>query len=132
MTRNTLILKPIIAIILLGILVSGQTIKAESPSESETVENRESAGTKNSKELADGQITVQFSQNEIDAISATLPDGEARQMFKEKVTKGEEKDDATFDDDSIRSRIFIRGRVTFSPAFFRSLDSIFHCRVKVG
>ena len=30
-------------------------------------------------------------------------------------------------DDSIKSRIFIRGNVTLRPAFFRSLVSIFHC-----
>jgi small-conductance mechanosensitive channel len=48
MTRNVPLLKPIIAIILLGFLFGGQSIKAESLSEPPTVENQESARSKNS------------------------------------------------------------------------------------
>ena len=86
MTHNTLIPRPIMAIIFLGFLFAGQSVKAVSPSEPETVVNQVNAGSKSSKDSAEGQITVQFSRNEVDSISAILPEGEVGQMLKNKLS----------------------------------------------
>jgi hypothetical protein len=97
MTHNTLLSRPIIAIIFLGFLFADPFIRAASPSELETVENEVNARSKNSIDFAEGQITVQFSQNEADTISAILPEGEVRQMFKNKLSIGGRKDDSSTD-----------------------------------
>ncbi len=97
MTRNTLLSRPIIALIFLGFLFADPFIRAAFPSELETVENQVNAQSKNSKDFAEGQITVQFSQNEADTISAILPEGEVRQMFKNKLSIGGRKDDSSSD-----------------------------------
>jgi len=72
------------------------------------------------KDSNGGQVTVQLSRKEVDSIAAALPEGEARQMFKEKVTKGKDKDDASFDE-SLRSGeelslLFFDGEKAFSRA----------------
>jgi len=53
MTRKTSLLIPIIAIILSGFLFAGESINAESLSEPQTVDNQESARSKNSGEKKD-------------------------------------------------------------------------------
>jgi hypothetical protein len=113
MTHNTLLSRPIIAIIFLGFLFADPFIRAASPSEFETVGNEVNARSKNSIDFAEGQITVQFSQNEADTISAILPEGEVRQMFKNKLSIGGRKDDSSTDGvyrEGERKRIFSRSK----------------------
>ena len=50
---------------------------------------------------AGDQLAVQFSEEEIQAIAEALPVGEARQMFNQKVAKGEGLNDAAFDEESV-------------------------------
>jgi small-conductance mechanosensitive channel len=95
MARNTLISKLIRALIVLGFLFAGQPIQAESPPKSETVEKQEIVGKEDSKNVSGGQVSVQFSRNEIDSIAAALPEGEVRQMFNKKVVTGAEMTNAS-------------------------------------
>ena len=103
MARYLFIFKLMVVTILLGLLCTGQPIGAESPSASDTTDNQDAPARDNSKESSGSQMAVQFSEHEIQAIAGALPDGETRQMFNEKVATGEGADDATFDEDTIRS-----------------------------
>jgi small-conductance mechanosensitive channel len=87
---------------------------------SDTTANPETPAGDNSKDTGGSQMAVQFSEDEIHAIAEALPEGEARQMFNEKVAKGEDTDDASLDE-SMRSGeefslLFIKGEKAFSRA----------------
>jgi small-conductance mechanosensitive channel len=87
---------------------------------SEAAENQETVVSDGPKETNGGQVTVQLSRDEADSIAAALPEGEARQRFKEKVAKGEGRDDDSFDE-ALRSGeelslLFFEGEKAFSRA----------------
>jgi len=105
MAINALKIIRIVTLTALGLWHVGQPIDAicATVPETKVKVNQETVQNDDSKDSGGDQVAVQLSRDEADTIVEALPEGEARQMFKEKVTKGEEKNDATFDDDSIRS-----------------------------
>lgn len=118
MARILLILKLVLATIALGAFFNGQLIEAASPAMSETAANQEAVRRDDTKGASGGRGAIQLSQDEIDSIAAALPEGEARQIFKEKAAKGEDNDDASFDE-TLRSGegftlIFFKGEKAFS------------------
>ena len=118
MARILLILKLVLATIAFGFFFNGQLIEAASPSMSETAANQEAVRRDDTKGASGGRVAIQLSQDEIDFIAAALPEGEARQIFKEKAAKGEDKDGASFDE-ALRSGeeftlIFFKGEKAFS------------------
>jgi hypothetical protein len=82
-----------------GFLLASQSIKAESTPTSELVGNQNTVERNDLKDISGGQVGVQFSQDEIESITVALPEGQAKQMFKEKVATGAEKDKASADED---------------------------------
>jgi hypothetical protein len=120
MAINALKIIRILALTALGLWHMGQPIDAICATVPETKINHATVQKDDSKDSGSDQVAVQFSRNEADTIAAALPEGEARQMFKEKVTKGEEKDDTSLDE-SLRSGeelslLFFDGEKTFSRA----------------
>jgi small-conductance mechanosensitive channel len=118
MAINALKIIRILALTALGLWHMGQPIDAISATVPETKANHATVQKDDSKDSGSDQVAVQFSRNEADIIAAALPEGEARQMFKEKVAKGEEKDDTSFDE-SLRSGeelslLFFDGEKAFS------------------
>jgi len=111
MTRKTIISMLILTIVVLGFFFASQPIWAVSPSKPEMVENPDAARSDDSKDVIGGQVAVQLNREEINSIAEALAEGEARQMFKEKVAQGEEKDNDSFDDT-------LRGGEEFSLLFF--------------
>ena len=103
MAHNTFKIKSILAVFVLCFLCAGHPIGAASPPASDTTAKPVTPEKDDSKGAGD-QLAVQFSEEEIQAIAEALPDGEARQMFKEKVAKSEETDDASVDEAFIRWR----------------------------
>jgi len=102
MGRYALIFSLIVATIFLSFFWVVQPIEAASAPESETVGNQGVPRKGDSKDTGGGQVAVKFSEAEIHAIAEALPDGEARQMFKQKVAKGEETD-VLFSEETMRS-----------------------------
>jgi small-conductance mechanosensitive channel len=99
MGRYSLIFKLIVATIILSFLGVVQPVEAASPPASETAGNHKTAREGDSSDTSGGQVRVRFSQNEIDSIAATLPEGDARQMFNEKIATEAEKDNAASDEE---------------------------------
>jgi hypothetical protein len=102
MAHNTFKIKSILTVFVLCFLCAGQPIGAASPPASDTTAKPVTPEKDDSKGAGD-QLAVQFSEEEIQAIAEALPDGEARQMFNQKVAKGEGLNDAAFDEESVRS-----------------------------
>ncbi|MCP4627653.1 MAG: hypothetical protein GY850_29670 [bacterium] len=110
----------IVTLTILCLLQLGQPIEAIPSTMSETKAENTRIQKYDLKNSNGGQVTVQLSRDEVDSIALALPEGEARQMFKEKVTKGEEKDDTSLDE-SLRSGeelslLFFDGEKAFSRA----------------
>ena len=99
MMRNDLIPKLILTIVVLGFLFAGQPVEAVSTPVSEKTVNQETAERDDSKDLKSGQVAVPLNKDEIDSIAESLPEGEVRQMFNEKVATGAEKDSSSSDED---------------------------------
>jgi hypothetical protein len=118
MGRCSLIFKLIVATIFLSFFGVVQPIEAASPPKSETVGNQGVTQKSESSDANGGQVAVQFSQNEIDSIAATLPEGDVRQMFNEKVATEAEKGNSSSDEDFRSgeqfSQIFSEGEIAFS------------------
>jgi len=120
MAINALKIIRIVTLTALGLWHVGQPIEAISATVPETKVNHATVQKDDSKDSGSDQVAVHFSRNETDTIAAALPEGEARQIFKEKVAKGEEKDDTSFDE-SLRSGeelslLFFDGEKAFSRA----------------
>ena len=120
MAHNTFKIKSILAVFVLCFLCAGQPIGAASPPASDTTAKPVTPEKDDSKGAGD-QLAVQFSEEEIQAIAEALPDGEARQMFNQKVAKGEGLNDAAFDEESVRSGeefavLILDGEKAFSRA----------------
>jgi len=119
MARYPFIFKLVVVTISLGFLCTGQPIGAAAPSVSETTANPDSSAKADSEDTG-GQLAVQLSEEEIHAIAEALPEGEARQMFNEKVAADGQKDDTSLDE-SLRggeeiSLLFWEGEKAFSRA----------------
>ena len=119
MARYPYIFKLAVVAILLGFLLTGQPAGAASPSGSQTTANPRTPAKDDSKDTGN-PMAVEFSEEEIQAITQALPDGEARQIFKAKFAKGDDTDSASFDE-SIRSGeefslLFFKGEKAFSRA----------------
>ena len=82
MARYPLISKLMMITIVLAFLCSHPSITAGSSPPAEATETQETAGSDSPKESNGGQVTVQFSRDDVDTITAALPEGKARQMFK--------------------------------------------------
>jgi len=95
MVRCALIIKLILVPIVLSFLFEAPSIDAASSSKSEITANPATARGDDSKRVSGDQIAVPLSQDEIDSIAAALPEGEAKQMFKEKTTTDAQKDNGT-------------------------------------
>jgi len=120
MAINALKTIRIVTFTALGLWHVGQPIDAISAAVSEAKVSLATVQKDNSKDSGGDQVAVQFSREEVDSITKALPEGEARQIFKEKVIKSEEKDDASFDE-SLRSGeelslLFFDGEKAFSRA----------------
>jgi small-conductance mechanosensitive channel len=120
MARYALIIKLILVPIVLGFLFAVPSIEAASAPKSETTANHGTALSDESKNVTGGQIAVQLSQEEIDSIAAALPEGEARQMFKEKTATDAQKDKVASDETYKKGEglipIFLEGEKEFSEA----------------
>jgi hypothetical protein len=138
MTRYPLIFKLAVAIFLSGFLCVGQPIAVASPPMPDTTSNHGTVREDDSTDAIAGEVAVQLTQDEIDSIVAALPEGDAKQMFDEKVAKGESTDDAPVDN-ALRSGeefslIFFKGEKAFSHAqkrifsFFTKPASTFDTR----
>ena len=118
MARNRLLLDLIMTIIVLGFLSAGQPIQAESPPASETTGKQETAPGDDSKDASGGPVAVGLSQNEIDSIAAALPEGEVKQMFKEKAATGAKTDNAPADEEPVEGEeiatLFFESEKAFS------------------
>jgi small-conductance mechanosensitive channel len=90
MARQALVAKLCLAMVVAGFLFVHQPVRAVSPSKSGMVESQVTVPNEDSKDTPEHQIAVDFSQNEIDSIAATLPEGEVRQMFENKIAIGAE------------------------------------------
>jgi small-conductance mechanosensitive channel len=102
MSINGMHLIRIVTLTILCLLHVGQPTEAIPSTESET-KTTDSTGQKIDLENSnDGQVTVQLSRDKVDSIALGLPEGEAKQMFNEKFTKGKEMEDGSFDE-SLRS-----------------------------
>ena len=120
MSINAMHTLRIVTLTILFLLQLGQPIEAIPSTMSETkAENTivQKNGLKNSN---GDQVTVQLSRDEVDSIALALPEGETKQMFSEKFTKGKEMEDASFDE-SLRSGeefslFFFEGEKAFSRA----------------
>ena len=120
MAINALKTIRIVTFTALGLWHVGQPIDAISAAVSEAKVSLATVQKDDSKDSGGDQVAVQFSREEVDSITKALPEGEARQIFKEKVIKSEEKDDASFDE-SLRSGeelslLFFDGEKAFSRA----------------
>lgn len=128
MRRYALIFKVIVAIIFIIFFWVDQPIEAVSPAASETAGNQKTARKGESSDANSGQVAVQFSRNEIDSIVATLPEGDIRQMFNEKVATGAEKvgssPDGDFRSGEQFSTVFTEGEMAFSR-FQKQMYSFF-------
>ncbi len=120
MARYQLIFKLIVLTISLSLLIAGLPIGDTSPLASDKTDNQTAPEKIDSKETGGEQLAVQFSEEEIHAISEALPEGETRQMFNEKISIGE-KTTGLFTDESVRSGeefalLFYDGEKAFSRA----------------
>lgn len=123
MAINALKTIRIVTLIILGLWCVGPPIDAISSTVSETRANSATVRKNESKGSTEGQVSVQFSRDEVGSITEALPQGEARQMFNAKLTQGQEKVDTSIDD-SLRggeefSLLFIKGEKAFSRAQVR-------------
>ena len=121
MSRYLLINRLIVLAIFLSLIIAWQPVGAASSPASDTSANPETPAGDNSKDAGGDQLAVQFSPEEINAIAEALPEGEARQMFNQKVAKGEGLNDAALDEESVRSGeefavLIIDGEQAFSRA----------------
>ena len=120
MARSALILKLILLPIISGFLLGAPSIEAASPSNVETPANPATARSDDSKPVSGDQIAVPLSKDEIDSIAAALPEGEAKQMFKEKTATRPMKDKAESDETYKKGEglipIFFEGEKEFSEA----------------
>ncbi len=121
MSRYLLINRLIVLAIFLSLIIAWQPVGAASPPASDTSANHETPAGDNSKDAGGDQLAVQFSEEEIQAIAKALPDGEARQIFNQKVAKSEGLNDAAFDEESVRSGeefavLLLDGEKAFSRA----------------
>jgi small-conductance mechanosensitive channel len=120
MARSALTFKLILLPTILGFLLMAPAIDAASPSKAETTANPATVRGGDSKNVAGGQIAVPLSQDEIDSIAASLPEGETKQMFKEKTATGPAKDKAESDETYKKGEglipIFFEGEKEFSEA----------------
>ncbi|MGD2269680.1 MAG: mechanosensitive ion channel, partial [Desulfobacterales bacterium] len=126
MGRKTFVPKLILMIIVSGFLLAGQSIKAEATPTSEMVGNKKTAERNGLKDASSGLVGVQFSQDEINSIVESLPEGDVRQMLTQKVATGAEKSKVSSDEvrrvdplEKVRSgeeysRIFFEGEKAFS------------------
>jgi len=128
MGRKIFIPRLILGVIFLGFLLAGRPVEAQAPPKSDTVGSQETVRKAGLKNPTNGQVAVEFSRDEIDSIAAALPEGEAKQMFTEKVATGAQKDNAPSDEgrpsdplERVRSgeeysRIFFESEKAFSDA----------------
>jgi small-conductance mechanosensitive channel len=121
MSRYLLINRLIVLAIFLSLIIAWQPVGAASSPASDTSANPETPAGDNSKDAGSDQLAVQFSPEEINAIAEALPDGEARQLFNQKVAKGEGLSDAAVDEESVRSGeefavLILDGEKAFSRA----------------
>ncbi|UCH21659.1 MAG: mechanosensitive ion channel family protein [Deltaproteobacteria bacterium] len=126
MGRKIFISRLILAHIFLGFLLAGQPIEAQAPPKADTVGSQETVRKVGSKSPTNGQVAVQLGRDEIDSIAAALPEGEAKQMFRQKDATGKEKNNASSDEGRTKdplervrsgeeySRIFFEGEKAFS------------------
>jgi len=118
MARYALRSKLILTIIVFSFFFAGQPGKAESPPMSKTIGNQKIVRGDDSKDLTGGRVAVQLSQNEIDSIASTLPEGEVRQMFKKKLAAAAGKDSSSSDEDPRKGEeiatLFYEGEKAFS------------------
>ncbi len=101
MARYPFIFRLIVVTIFLGLLCVGLPIEAASQKKSETTANQETSRSEDSIDLSGGQFAVHLSQDEINSIAQSLPEGEVRQMFKEKVATGAEMDKVSADEEPV-------------------------------
>jgi small-conductance mechanosensitive channel len=140
MAINAMKIIRIVTLTALGLWHMGQPIDAISATipETKVKVNQETVRKDDSKDSGGDQVAVQLSRDEADTIVEALPEGEPRQMFKEKVAKGGEKDDASLDE-ALRSGeelslLFFEGEKAFSRAqeriflFFTKPTSTFESR----
>ena len=117
--------KLILVIIVFGFVFAYQCIEAPSPPMPKTNGNSEIALRDDSKDLTVAQVAVQFSQNEVDSIATALPEGEVRQMFKNKVTTGAAMYNASSDEEPKEGEeivtLFYEGEKAFSH-FLKQID----------
>ena len=118
MWRSSSMIKLIVVTILLSFLGVVQPIEAASPPDSKTTEIQETVPKGDFSDVNDPGVILQFSQNEIDSIAATLPEGDVRQMFNQKVATEVEKDQVASEEDFRSgeqfSQIFTDSEVVFS------------------
>ncbi len=124
MARYAFIFKLILATIVLGFFFKGQPIGAASASVSETTANQETTRKEDSKDAGGGQVAVQLSRDEVDSIAATLPEGDVRQMFNEKVAIGAEMDNALADEEIVEGEEIAKLFIDSEKAFSRIQDQI--------
>jgi hypothetical protein len=86
MAINALKTIRIVTLIILGLWYVGSPIDAISSTVSETRANSATVRKNESKGSTEGQVSVQFSRDEVGSITEALPEGEARQMFNAKLT----------------------------------------------
>ncbi len=120
MSINAMHLIRIVTLTILCLLYVGQPIEAIPSTESE-IKAADATGQKIAlKDSNEDQVTVKLSRDEVDSIALALPEGETKQMFNKKFTKGKEMKDDSFDE-SLRSGeeislFFFEGEKAFSRA----------------
>ena len=129
MTRFALISKLILAVILSGFLIAVQLAEAASLQISETSDSQKTVERDDSKDLNLGQVAVQLNKDEINSIAAALPEGEARQMFKEKVAKGAKKEKASSDEGRPKDPLVrMRSGEEYSLLFGEGVRAVSHAQ----
>lgn len=124
MARNVQIIKLFLTILFFLFFFLVQSIRAESPPQSDPPEDKETSRTAAFTNVAESKISVDFSQSEIDSIAASLPNGEVSQMFKEKLAKMGEEGDATSDEAAKRGEEFGHFIYESEKAYSRVQDQI--------
>jgi small-conductance mechanosensitive channel len=129
MARFGLISKLMLAVIFSGLLIVGQSIAAKSTPTSEIVGNQEATARGGSTDSTSGQVAVPIKRDEINSIAEALPEGEAKQMFKERVAKGAEKDPAPAVEDPSKDPLKrVRSGEEFSLLFGKGVRAVSHAQ----
>ena len=84
MARHTQSSRLFLVIAVLTLLFAAQPIKAESPPNPEAGKIQNSNRDDQPNQANNPPISIDFNANELDAIAASLPEGEARQMLEQK------------------------------------------------